>query len=206
MAERVAVFIDYQNVYMQARRAFGTRLANGSHLEPSSFGQVHPGALGLWLTSAKGSERTLVYVQVYRGLPSSSHDPKGYGAARRQIEFWGRQPQVKVIAKPLRYMTGIPPREKGIDVALAVDLVMGARDVDCDTAVVFSADTDLVPALDAAQECGRSVEVACWQPPIGKGHRQEIRPSTGNSWSHRLQKSAYDSVCDPTDYNQPVRH
>jgi len=39
-------------------------------------------------------------------------------------------------------------REKGIDVKLAVDLLVGAIDDQYDTAIVVSSDTDLVPAID----------------------------------------------------------
>ena len=38
-------------------------------------------------------------------------------------------------------------REKGIDVKLSVDLVIGAVDNLYDTAVVISSDTDLIPAI-----------------------------------------------------------
>jgi uncharacterized LabA/DUF88 family protein len=39
-------------------------------------------------------------------------------------------------------------REKGIDVKIAVDLIVGAIDNKYDTAILVSSDTDLVPALD----------------------------------------------------------
>lgn len=40
------------------------------------------------------------------------------------------------------------PREKGIDVKLATDVIVGAVDHKYDTAVVISSDADLIPALD----------------------------------------------------------
>ena len=39
-------------------------------------------------------------------------------------------------------------REKGIDVKLATDLIVGAVDNQYDTAIVVSSDADLVPAID----------------------------------------------------------
>ena len=205
MSEKIAVFVDYQNVYMGARRAFGTRRADGTLSEPSNFGQVDPVKLGQWLVENRTFDRQLVYVQLYRGLPSSTYDPQGYGATRRQVDAWNKQHRVRAITKPLRYTNGRSPQEKGVDVALAVDLVMGARDVDFQVAVVFSADTDLVPALDAAMECGRKIEVATWIPAPGNGSRSEIRPSKGEWWTHRLRRADYDRVCDATDYNLPTR-
>ena len=39
-------------------------------------------------------------------------------------------------------------REKGIDVKLAADLIIGAMDDKYDSAILVSSDTDLVPAID----------------------------------------------------------
>lgn len=39
-------------------------------------------------------------------------------------------------------------REKGIDVKIAVDLIVGAHENKYDTAIIVSSDTDLVPAVD----------------------------------------------------------
>jgi len=39
-------------------------------------------------------------------------------------------------------------REKGIDVKLAVDLIVGAIDNKYDTAVIVSSDSDIIPAID----------------------------------------------------------
>ena len=39
-------------------------------------------------------------------------------------------------------------REKGIDVKLATDLIVGAVDNQYDTAIIVSSDADLVPAID----------------------------------------------------------
>ena len=39
-------------------------------------------------------------------------------------------------------------REKGIDVKLATDLIVGAIDNQYDTAIIVSPDSDLIPAID----------------------------------------------------------
>ena len=50
-------------------------------------------------------------------------------------------------------------REKGIDVKLAIDLVVGAVDDQYDTAVVVSSDSDLIPAIDwIRKRQGKKVE------------------------------------------------
>ncbi|MGH8885413.1 MAG: NYN domain-containing protein [Egibacteraceae bacterium] len=197
---RVVVFIDYQNVYKRAREAFG--LDGAAHWE----GQIHPFAVGHELAgrATPGHHRTLQEVRIYRGLPDARRDPRGNAACLRQLQFWSSLPKVTPVKRPLQYppqTSSRPPREKGIDVQIAVDLVMGAVNDAYDCAVVFSADTDLIPALDAVVELkgDHSVEVAAWQHNTGYGSR--IRASTGPTWCHYLDRGVYQSVADLHDYN-----
>jgi hypothetical protein len=69
----VAVYIDWQNVYNGARRAFGLTAA------PSEEGQVSPYRVAQLLAAGngRGDEATLVRVEIHRGLPSGSKDPTG---------------------------------------------------------------------------------------------------------------------------------
>ncbi|MFA6042637.1 MAG: NYN domain-containing protein [Patescibacteria group bacterium] len=48
-------------------------------------------------------------------------------------------------------------REKGIDVKLATDLIVGAVDNRYDVAIVVSSDTDLVPAIDWVRNRGKKL-------------------------------------------------
>ncbi|MCA9501887.1 MAG: NYN domain-containing protein [Myxococcales bacterium] len=50
--------------------------------------------------------------------------------------------------------------EKGVDVMIAVDLVLGAVNDVYDVAYLLSADADFVPAIEAAQSLGKRVFVA----------------------------------------------
>jgi len=54
----------------------------------------------------------------------------------------------KLLEKGIRKIKHEKLREKGIDVKLATDLIVGAIDNKYDTAVIVSSDTDLVPAID----------------------------------------------------------
>lgn len=49
-------------------------------------------------------------------------------------------------------------REKGVDVKISVDLVVGAVDDVFDTAIIVSSDTDLIPAIKYVRFRGKSVE------------------------------------------------
>lgn len=50
------------------------------------------------------------------------------------------------------------PREKGADVKIAVDLVIGAVDNIYDTAILVSSDTDLIPAVKYIKYKGKKLE------------------------------------------------
>lgn len=199
--DRVMVFVDYQNVYMSARHAF--------HQDPKAIphweGQVDPLSLGRLIVERSPFERSLVGVHIYRGVPDSSRDPKGYGACMRQIASWSRSAEVSVVTRPLRYPYGWPsmkPEEKGIDVSIAVDFVLMAAQGQYDVGVLMSADTDLKPALEAVVELQAArVEVAAWSSQYGYSRRLAIQDRS--LWCHWLDNSEYRLIRDRRDYTKP---
>lgn len=48
--------------------------------------------------------------------------------------------------------------EKGVDVQIAVDMLVAAYDNQCDRVILVSSDTDLTPAVEKAQAKGKIVE------------------------------------------------
>lgn len=91
MAARVAVFFDYQNVYMGAREAFHSYGA-----QPSD-GQVDPQKLAELLVAKSLFDRELAEVRVYRGQPDSQKEPRGYAANARQCQRWQGLSKMSVI-------------------------------------------------------------------------------------------------------------
>lgn len=201
---RVAVFLDYQNVYMGARQAFGT----SSDLP--QVGQILPSLTGVLLTDrGRGidPDRQLVSVHVFRGEPSPKHSPVGQSACQRQVGAWRAKPLVNVTTRPLHYylrgtdLAGRPTfeaREKGIDVLIAVGMVLGAERDEFDVAVLFSADTDLVPAIEGVRSIGKRCEVAGWTPPSGYGNALRVP----GMWCHWLDQTDYGRLHDSTDYTR----
>ena len=59
--------------------------------------------------------------------------------------------------------------EKGVDVKLAVDLLVGAYDDLYDSAILISSDTDLIPAIQKVKHLGKHVEYIGFahQPSFG---------------------------------------
>ncbi|MDQ1700200.1 MAG: hypothetical protein QOG34_2063 [Frankiaceae bacterium] len=198
--DRVVVFIDWQNAYNRARACFH---GAGS---PASCGQVDPLKLGHRL-AGKRPDRELQQVRIYRGMPTPRHDAKGYAALRRQAAAWQRRTtrpgELHVTLHPLQYLPGRPPREKGVDVALAVDMVVMAVRGEYDIAILVSADTDLRPAVNAVyDQNGPSrpwIELAGWRGP----RRQRPIAATaarrvGELW---IDQADYDASRDSTDYS-----
>ena len=203
---RVVIFIDYQNVYHRARDSF----FGGAGPNPLT-GHVHPlkvGELLCDLGRTKDFRRILGGVRVYRARPDQRSGRNLERAAKTQMTCWANTTGVTVCARPMDYIETVrrgkvrwQGREKGIDVMLAVDLVDMARTDVYDTAVVFSADTDLVPALEAAVRIGKRIETATW---LGPGeNRGALRVKQRNLWNHYLDRSHFELVRDNTNYLTP---
>ena len=210
-AQRVVVFLDWQNVYRQARDAFHRRY------DPHTKGQVDPVALAETLAERgpEGVDRELLGVRVYRGFPDQRYDPKGYAAARRQIAAWGKDPRVVVTTRQLRYppdfVLGVSDiglvKEKGIDVALALDFAGMAADGHYDVGIMMSCDQDLKPALERVEQRrnargdGPAIEVAAWRCPDRRSPRLSL--GRGRPFCHWLDDQTYWGLCDDHDYTRP---
>lgn len=199
MAEdRVVLFIDYQNAYREARRTY-----HAHESDPYWCGQFDPGKLGEHLVAQSRHPRQLAEVRVYRGLPANRHDPKGYAAARRQIEAWSQHPKVTVITRTLTYRDDQPPREKGIDVALAVDYVTFAQRKTYDVGLLFSRDTDLRPALEYVCEQQRAwgkprAEVVAWR--CAGAHAGRLTVDGHSVFCNWISQNDYEAIADERDY------
>ena len=199
------MFIDYENIRFAAREVFGD-----PQRDPYTFGHVNPLRLGLMLKQLGekvDSGRELAAVRIYRGRAGPKSGSRAQAASARQFAVWGSQPRVTVRSRPLRYQptawsmnkpTAWRAEEKGIDVMMALDIAIGARDDAYDVAVVASADSDLVPAIEVALIAGKRVETAMWRSPADP-HRR-MRVPGRRLWNHALDASQFGQVRDDTDY------
>jgi hypothetical protein len=157
--DRLAVFLDYQNVHLAAWSSFCAPCV------PVEAALVHPLALAERILARRRRGGELVAVRAYRGRPNPNRQPTLAAANDAQTAQWERDPRVQVVRRNLNYRQwpARPPQEKGIDVALAVDLIRTAMLAEYDVAVVFSGDTDLLPAIETAfRHTNPSMEIACW--------------------------------------------
>ena len=196
---RLALFIDAQNSYRNARECFfgGGRSGVGGQFSPMALGHLIASRGG-----PRGIACTLSDVRVYSGRPVSNKDRRSYVAHRRQSLRWSLD-GATVITRDLRYPRTWPiepAQEKGIDVALSIDFVTLAVDGKYDVGVIMSTDTDLRPALEFVHNRAPGhlhVAVAAWG--AGKGDRRLSLPGT-SVWCHWLNLADYNAVADPTRY------
>jgi hypothetical protein len=196
---KVWVFIDSQNVIRDAREAFH------APTDPPQDGYIYPEKLAALLVSLGLPPRELDQVRVYTGAPSNRHQPSAYKAYMKRRSVWIGA-GVKVFPHTLRYPADWPTtkaQEKGVDVALAVDLVRYALiDKSFDVGIVVSTDTDLIPAIKVVCESPAArawgwprIEVMTWAP-----NAKRLRLPDKNLWCYKLDRAQYDTVCDTTDY------
>jgi uncharacterized LabA/DUF88 family protein len=196
---RVAVFVDWQNTYKTAREAFGWVDY------PNEYGNYSPYQLARILSAGngRGNDAELVRLNVHRGLPSQKYSQLAYAANRRQSAAWMNENPEVVIPRlrPLRYDRDGKPREKGVDVELALAAAEWVLTDQCEVAVVFSHDTDLVPLVEMltrmkGPEC---VETASWTAQYFN-QRIRTRPPV---FHHSISKDVFDRVETRVNYAQP---
>lgn len=205
MAARVVIFIDESNVYRDARRCFF------SDDHPSTFGRIRPYRYGMLLTErlplGASDERELKQVRVYGGMPSRHKDPQSYAAHRRQVAAWKKAGAFPIM-RSLRYPDNWPksnPEQKGVDVQLALDVVVMGLHHEYDVAIIASTDTDLRPAIEGFHVLSlaenRRIEVAAWRRGT---FAKKITVPNIHVWCHFLEEDDYETVRDRRDYNIPT--
>lgn len=204
----VAVFIDWQNVYQAARAAFGMATF-GVHAWPNEYGNFSPYQLARILTAGHGRGRgaELVRVEVHRGLPSSTRDPVGFAANRRQAQAWMNEsplvvPRLRPLRYPQQYGQSGPPQEKGVDVNLALGIVEQVLTRACDIAVLFSHDTDLLPVVETVARLRgpQHIETASWR---SIHFQQRLRSKVRNVYHHDISAAVFDRVETRINYAHP---
>lgn len=134
--EIVAVYIDGGNTYRKLKE-----LGVPEKLKRFDF--------SAFVTHLVG-ERTLLSKRYYVGIVKNfDNSDKGEKMVKSQQKFLNGLRTEDFSVKPGRIMYDGKDRirEKGVDIKLSLDLVIGAVDNLYDTAIIISSDTDLIPAI-----------------------------------------------------------
>ncbi|NYF42940.1 NYN domain-containing protein [Streptosporangium sandarakinum] len=198
--------IDYQNIHLTANGLFapyGTHVKD-TLVDPLAFAERVLEVRAELQTLPAPKLVTLAEVHVFRGSPSNAREPILYSVTQRHRAEWTRDARVQVTYRPLRYPADWGqrscverPREKGIDVMVALEVVQLAQFGRYDIVVLASHDTDLEPALEMAAGVGRvKVETAGWQ-----GARR-LRPSGRSLWHTALSGADFVKTRDRRCYDR----
>jgi len=133
--ERVAIYIDGSNTYNKLKK-----------LGVPDKGKIFD--YSKYISHLLG-DRGLISKRYYVGIVKNfDKSERSETLVKKQQRFLESLRSAEFEIKPGKIMyDGGRIREKGVDVKLSVDLVIGAADNLYDTAIVISSDTDLVPAI-----------------------------------------------------------
>ena len=134
--ERIAVYIDGNNFYKYLKDK-EVNFPKGMKFDFVKFVDFLVG------------ERILISKRYYVGIARNiDNSLKSKQIVRGQQKFLSKIENEGFIIKRGRVMyDGGRIREKGTDVKIAVDLIIGAVDDIYDTAILISSDTDIIPAI-----------------------------------------------------------
>ena len=133
---RVIVFVDGQNLYHQAKNAWGADDGASSRYFWPSY-DVEKLAKTL---AGRTPDRVLVEIRFYTGVPSRFASSLWHGFWSNKIRFLKSR---GVYVYRGRINSG--GQEKGVDVSIALDLVIAAYKRRFDVAVIVSQDSDFGP-------------------------------------------------------------
>lgn len=142
-AERIVVFIDRSNLYHELLKNFGN-----ANVDLSTF-----------VSFLVGKDK-LVRAYYYNAPLIQKDNPEGYKNQQKFFSALGLIPKFELKLGRLEKRSGVFI-EKLVDVKMAVDIVTHAYSNIYDLAIIVSADSDFVPAIEAAQDFGKKVINVC---------------------------------------------
>jgi uncharacterized LabA/DUF88 family protein len=154
--EKVIILVDGGNFYRKIRE--GGIIPKGIKLDYSNFSD--------YLARGRKIISKNYYVGVVRNHDGSEKSQK---MVESQQKFLSGLENSGFLIKRGKIVYDNKIREKGVDVQMAIDLVIGAVENQYDTAIIASSDTDLIPAIKYIKSKGKKVEYVGFahSPSIG---------------------------------------
>ena len=146
--EKIAVYIDGSNFYGYLKDK-EINFPKGIKFDFKSF-----------VDFLVGNKRELISKRYYSGVfRNFNGTEKSESLVKGQQKFFSKLKNDGFIIKNGRIMPiGGVYKEKGTDVKIAVDLIVGAVDNLYDTAILISSDTDLIPAIRYVKYKNKKIE------------------------------------------------
>ena len=167
-ASRAIIFIDGSNFYFKLKDLSLHNLLN-----------FDLGKFCTWLSNKKHIVKTIYYVGKIR-TDGTQKTQRLFNTQRKLLAHLKKQ--------KIHYSLGYLLKsnnlfhEKGVDVNIAVDILVATYEDLCDHILLISSDTDLLPAVRKAQEKGKKVQY------IGFSHKPSTAMVANCSQSRLLTK------------------
>lgn len=173
---RLAVFIDGSNLYFKLKS-----------LEIKNLSRFNFRGLAEWLARDRKIASIGYYIGAVKAKPDDAKGQKMRQAQINLFNFLGsKQQKITVHRGYLMKNEGVF-HEKGVDVKIATDLLVGAYENLYDEAIIISSDTDLIPAMEKIKQLGKKVEY------IGFGHQPSLALQTFATISRLLIKEELEN-------------
>lgn len=188
---RITAFVDGQNLFGNVKSAFGYSYANFDLRKLTA---------AVCLTHFGTNKIKDIYF--YTGIPRNDKPDRHLRRFwMNKIRFMREKQAIHCFHSDLKYDDKNRPREKGIDVKLALDIFRLAYENQYDAAILFSQDNDfrvLVPELrNTAKLQKREIQIFCAYPLSSSGtHNKGIE----GMQSIPFNKYVYDQTIDTNDY------
>ena len=197
------VFVDGQNLYFQAKEAFGYWYPNYDVMALARF-------------VCKSNGYNLGGVNFYTGVPSEKDDSlwanfwnkKLSSMSRTGVRHYTTQLRYNLQTKYIKNDLGnfvekeiLVAREKGIDIKIAIDVLKCCRRHECNVAIIFSQDQDLYEAVKEIKAIAKAedrwIKIVSAYPVSSLSQNQ--RGINGTDWV-MIGKPDYDKCLDLKEY------
>jgi uncharacterized LabA/DUF88 family protein len=187
--KRVVAFVDGQNLFHAAKKAFGYSFPNYDPVKLAN------------LICEQQQDWTLTKLYFYTGMPSETRDEARHRFWKIKLGVMGTDTElVQTYTRPLVYRHGIA-QEKGIDVKLAIDAVRLAHESAYDVALIFSQDQDFVEVATEIRRIAsvqnRWINVASAYPV--SSDYANVRGIDKTDWMP-IDRTLYDQAIDAVNY------
>jgi uncharacterized LabA/DUF88 family protein len=192
--KRVVSFFDCQNLFKSAFELWQYSFPNFDALKLSKLLASKYNHEGWQLTG----------MRLYTGIHDVKRNPAWHAFWTKKLNAAKNNfPQAVIFTTPLRYGPNGMPREKGVDVRIALDLIRMARKNEFDVAMLFSQDNDFSEVANEiraiSKEYDRWIKIASAFPYDPANLKTNGVRKT--DWI-RISKSDYDACIDATDYRK----
>lgn len=155
--KKVAIYFDGSNFYYKLREL---KLPNITYFNYGKFSK--------WLARDRDIISKRYYVGAVRAKEDNEKGQKLRKEQQRLFSHLESLDQKFTIKRGYLMDNDGVYHEKGVDVKIAVDLLVGAYENIYDTAILISSDTDLIPVIQKIKHLGKDVEY------VGFAHKPSL--------------------------------